>query len=630
MRKRFDGLRVRRALRGLAVIACLCLRPAGAIAQPLDTTLENFFLKGTQPNSVSGMMNNCFQCHLEQNSDATPLKIYPRWQSSMKANAVRDPVFQAALTIANQDAEFGGDMCIRCHSPGGWLAGRSVPTDGSALIGTDLEGVNCLFCHRAVDPLPRMENPVQDDPIRAALDANGLLPAQFGNGSYVIDPNNVRRGPFDDVPQNYHVGATIIYSPFHQKADLCGTCHDVSNPAFTRQPDGSYELNDRDTAHTSQNKFDMFPLERTYSEWSNSMYASTGVHANGVFGGNHPTGVMNSCQDCHMPDANAYGCGFDDPEEPFFARPDIPSHDFNGGNAWVQDMLLNLFSFSGDVPLYFEESKARAIYMLQNAATMEVTNEDCALKVRVVNETAHKLPTGYPEGRRMWITVEFRDASLEPVVERGAYDELTAELTPSDTKIYEAKQGVDENMALVAGVPEGPTFHFVLNNKIYKDNRIPPRGFSNAAFEAVQAAPVGAVYVDGQYWDDTRFHIPEGASSAVVSLYYQTASKEYIEFLRDENTTNDKGDVLYDQWQLTGMSPPVLMRQRIVFDLTPGLFGDADCSGTVDLDDYGQYAECVTGPNVHLKLGCEPLDANLDSDIDLMDLAEFQNAFGAP
>ena len=27
----------------------------------------------------------------------------------------------------------------------------------------------------------------------------------------------------------------MIYSPFHKEAALCGTCHDVSNPAFIRQ-----------------------------------------------------------------------------------------------------------------------------------------------------------------------------------------------------------------------------------------------------------------------------------------------------------------------------------------------------------------------------------------------------------
>jgi hypothetical protein len=229
----------------------------------------------------------------------------------------------------------------------------------------------------------------------------------------------------------------------------------------------------------------------------------------------------------------------------------------------------------------------------------------------------------------MWINVEFFDGNLQPVAERGAYGG-TAALTSSDTKVYEVQLGLDSAMSSETGVPEGPSFHFVLNNTIYKDNRIPPRGFANAAFEAVQAAPVAASYADGQYWDDTEFRVPPGATSAVVAVYYQTASKEYIEFLKDENRTNNAGNELYSQWEATGMSPPVMMRRKSVFDLTPGLFGDADCSGSVDLTDFGLLGDCLTGPDRRLNLGCEALDRETDGDIDLRDVAAYQRNFDGP
>ncbi|NRA31585.1 MAG: hypothetical protein HRU11_15155, partial [Parvularculaceae bacterium] len=38
-------------------------------------------------------------------------------------------------------------------------------------------------------------------------------------------------------------------------------------------------------------------------------------------------------------------------------------------------------------------------------------------------------------------------------------------------------------------------------------------------------------------------------------LRYQLTSKEYIEFLRDENTTNNLGQVIYDEWVANGKSP---------------------------------------------------------------------------
>ena len=331
-----------------------------------------------------------------------------------------------------------------------------------------------------------------------------------------------------------------------------------------------------------------------------------------------------------MPLMDTYICGFTYP--PFFQRPDAASHDFHGGNAWVQEMVFNLY---GNKDLlyyqYLQQSQDGAVYMLENAATLQFSHDSCNLTVRVINETGHKLPTGYPEGRRMWLTVRFLDGDGLPIIDRGAYDVVTAELTASDTKVYEAKLGVDAAVAGLTGLPEGPTFHFALNNKYYKDNRIPPRGFTNAAFAAAGAAPVAAFYADGEYWDDTEYRIPPGAAQAEVSLYYQTASKEYIEFLRDANVTNDAGDILHQQWELTGKSPPVQMAQRVVQGLsTPYPPGDYDCDGDVDLADYSAYWEdCMSGPDVRLRLGCEAYDTDLDGDVDLGDCAGFQSAFGS-
>lgn len=54
------------------------------------------------------------------------------WSGSMMANAGRDPIFWATLAVAEQDFDGSGNLCIRCHSTGGWYGGRSTPTDGSA------------------------------------------------------------------------------------------------------------------------------------------------------------------------------------------------------------------------------------------------------------------------------------------------------------------------------------------------------------------------------------------------------------------------------------------------------------------------------------------------------------------
>jgi len=606
----------------LAVVAAM-----GTAHAQLPTTLEDFFLPGTQPDDSGGAnfdeivySQQCGYCH--EIVDPQEVVIFTRWAGSMMASAGRDPVFRAGLAIANQDADFAGDLCLRCHAPAGWLAGRSTPTDGSALLPTDLDGVSCNFCHRMVDPILKPTSPPEDDAILAALANANALPTQYGNAGYVIQPEDVRRGPLDDVPENYH-GVPIIASEFHKSSDLCGTCHDVSNPAFTKQPDGTYALNTLDAASDSLDKYDMFPVERTYSEWKNSMYATTGVDAGGRFGGDRESPVVSTCQDCHMPSATGYISGYD--VEPFFVRTNIPSHDFNGGNTWALDMVANLYDgVLGVYPWYFPASQARTVQMLEDAATLEVSTTTCGLRVRVVNETGHKLPTGYPEGRRMWLQVAFLDNALAPIYEHGAYDGVSADLTGRDTKVYEVELGVDQAVSDATGVPVGPSFHFVLNNKVYKDNRIPPRGFTNAAFAAVGAAPVAASYADGQYWDDTFFAIPAGATHAVVRLYYQTSSKEYVTFLRDENHTTTDGQTLYDQWELTGKSPPVLMAEATIGALTGGVVFDSDCDGGIDSADYASFSSCMDGAGTTLRLGCEMHDADHDGDVDLRDAAECQ------
>jgi hypothetical protein len=119
-------------------------------------------------------------------------------------------------------------------------------------------------------------------------------------------------------------------------------------------------------------------------------------------------------------------------------------------------------------------------------------------------------------------------------------------------------------LAAALGLPAGPSFHFVLNDTVTFDNRIPPRGFTNAAFAEIQSAPVGYAYADGQYWDDTLYDLPASVASVTVRLYYQTLSKEYVEFLRDENDTNSAGQALYDAWVAHGRSQPVLMAETTV------------------------------------------------------------------
>jgi len=483
----------------------------------------------------------------------------------MMAQAARDPLFKACMAVSNQDVPFVGDLCIRCHSPEGWLGGRSTPTDGSALTAADREGIHCDFCHRLIKPTQIGVNPYPNDPIYTSdtypVDQNYLstltdIPPTSANGMYIVSSSNTKRGPFSDATPKHQ----FLYSPFHKDAALCGTCHDVSNPAYSAQLDGTFKLNDFNLRSPSFNPYSMFPVERTYSEWLMSDYNSTGVYAP-QFGGNKDT--VYTCQDCHLRDVSGVACN----KAGTPARDDLPLHDLTGGNTFIPTLISQLYPGEVDTTA-LNAGALRAQQMLQKAATMELAVNHNAYgylaDIKVTNETGHKLPSGYPEGRRIWINLKAFDSNNNLIYESGAYDFNTATLThDADAKIYEIKPGVDSVISNATGIPEGPSFHFVLNNKIYSDNRIPPRGFTNANFQAIQSPPIGYIYPDGQYWDNTQYQLPVNTATVEATLYYQTLSKEYVEFLRDADTTVFAGAALYNLWSTNGKSMPVAMNTAV-------------------------------------------------------------------
>ena len=553
------------------------------------STIEDVFFPGSQ-DSESGTFESpdrCSSCHGGYNIEVEP---FFNWSGSMMAQAARDPLYEACLAITNQDVPNGGDLCIRCHSPEGWLGGRSIPTDGSALTSDDLEGIHCDFCHRMVKPTSLGTNPFPLDQIytdytwpsdMSYLESIDSLPTMSGNGMYIVDSDNAKRGPLEYIKTKHD----YLYSPFHNESALCGTCHDVSNPVYDRQDDDSYTPNAFGFSAPSYNTYDLFPVERTYSEWLMSEYNTpAGVYAP-QFGGNKSH--ISTCQDCHMKDIS--GVSANKKEARY--HDDLPHHDMTGGNTFIPGIVAELYPSDVNA-VALDSGIARARTMLQLAASLDLTltemGDHLSATVRVTNETGHKLPSGYPEGRRIWINIVAKDVAGSVIYESGHYDYNTGILThDADAKIYEIKPGIDNLMAGITELPEGPSFHFVLNNKIFSDNRIPPRGFTNAAFANIQSPPVEYSYADGQYWDDTQYILPFTTDSISVTLFYQTLSKEYVEFLRDENVTNEAGNILYNLWDTHGKSAPETMN-----NLSLSAIQDSDGDGIRDSRD-----NCPSIPN---------------------------------
>ena len=564
------------------------------------TTLRDFKMPGTQPFQGGSFTasTECVTCHGGYNTSVEPGHNF---LGSMMGQAARDPLFLACLAIAEQDAPSSGDLCLRCHTPFGWMLGRSNPTGGTGLTDLDRDGVACDFCHRAVDPVYKPGvSPVEDQGVLNNL-TPGLVPSHYSNGQFVVDPDPRKRGPFNDTVASH----SVLTSSFHRSSEFCGTCHDVSNPVFNHVAGADYAPGAFDQAALSMASTDLMPLERTYSEWKNSAFPG-GVYQP-EFAGNKADGIVSTCQDCHLRDVSGVGCN--QPGVP--TRPDLPLHDMTGGNAWMPPVISQIFPAETNAAA-LAASPTRAVSMLQKAADLSLSYAIEADSFRalctVTNRTGHKLPTGYPEGRRMWLHVVARDVNGSVVYESGAYDPATGVLamTP-EPHVYEVKLGMSPTLAGALGLPSGPSFHFALNDTVIKDNRVPPAGFTNAAFSLFGGAPVdphfpgpGPRYADGQSWDRAEFPLPADAHSVAVRLYYQTTSKEYVEFLRDFNTTTTAGANLFSLWTANGRAAPVLMQS------------DSIAMSITAVDDN------VTAPvKPHLAILRNPFEGSLDLRLDL-------------
>ena len=579
------------------------------------TAVTDFTPHGTQPflNFPIESSSGCGDCHggLPAIPEDNTYMPYPTWAGSMMANATRDPLFWAAVDIANNDLPGVGDFCIRCHTPTGFYAGRTKDGNGTMsyangceLTGTmtsieskinDYQGVTCHFCHRQETNGPTGE-PLLLQNANAWIDDNAC-----------DNPNSSSFGPCRKGPyiQPLNIPHEWEYSDFVKEGEFCGSCHNVSSPEITNNGVTTIArtLIDENGVDTGI----AMPIERTFSEWKSSAFAE------GFFNNNFESTlpqlseINTSCQDCHMPqatDSNARACSFNATG----ARAgNLKTHEFAGGNSWMPEVLKNLYGSALDNGSFsrsdaFDRTVVSALDMLQNkSALIDVsvvsnTATQAVVNVKITNLTGHKLPTGYPEGRRMWINVQARDNDNNLIFESGHYDSTTAILNESGTKVYESLQGIWNSTTNVCDYTQvgNKQFHFALNNCIAKDNRIPPLGFVGG--DDIQIKPRAYTYPSRSgfpnqlvNFDETQYiiDIPGGTPlpvSVMATLKYQTASKEYIEFLDSESTANaiptenamcnrsqtvgpanqNRAAFMKSQWQNNGKSSPVDMVSQTI------------------------------------------------------------------
>ena len=675
-------------------LSLLCLLLLPGISTAAEIVPPEIQLPGTQPREVSNFEapNKCDNCHAGYNDADTAGEPEHEpatgWRGAAMGNAGRDPIFWATMAIAEQDFDGAGDLCIRCHSTGGWYGGRSTPTDASGLAASDDDGVDCDTCHSMTNPDDHEHLGVMNSPFVANCNGD---PANlddpkcssgegfYGSGMTSMWANGDKVGPYTEADASARHQA--MKSKFHRSVDFCGSCHDVSNSAVgdlapgngtqpgnphsvasswdlgltVEVPPGSNNwVNVPELGGAVENKaaFNNPPyaygiVERTFSEYKSSAFPNTHVGVTTdtgdldygdlpddlkVAGGSidityraatlpdangdpqNPTGAYEdgdprffSCQSCHMRPAVSAGAN----KRGVKIRKDLPQHDHTGGNYWLADMIKYQDSkgqlrlgggLSSTQITAIDYGQQRAVGHLQQAASLLVEGNN----LKVVNLTGHKLISGYPEGRRMWLNIKWFDSNGKSLREDGEYGPIGAtianpaggpdvevesilDLDDPNIQIYEAHYSMTKEWAdilLITGKPRNfvlsydrntgaedynlgdladqaastqevvsfhETFHFALNNHVAKDNRIPPYGMRYDEARKRNALPVpddqyggagtGSTY---EYWDllDLNALKPVGTVFAQIDLLYQGTSWEYIQFL---NNANDQQNAFLGQ-----------------------------------------------------------------------------------
>ncbi|HEU4410391.1 MAG TPA: multiheme c-type cytochrome [Polyangiaceae bacterium] len=533
----YGGVALFAALLAARGASAECLFPSGGT--PPAAIDPNLF---TTPNP------GCRKCH-QKGDDQAPVsfRAYTTWAGTMMANSLRDPLFLAALAVAEQDVPAPaqcenpaeppvglGQWCVRCHSPAAFVAGTTSPLDETKWTTRELQGVGCDVCH-----LSTVDEAVPGVPAEAPF---------IGNAQIYFDPSGVRRGPYENIESSGHSG---VLDPFTSSSELCGQCHQVSNPLVTL----------KDAAGVDTGK--PFPLDTTYDEWKDSVFS------------NEQAAEKKSCVDCHMPRIEGnyvVGTGSDGVDP---LRPNPPRHLFAGGNRWGIDAVAHAdpaYAGAVDNVEAFELARAAAEEMLRASAAIEApvapagpvaAGAQVAFGARVKNRSGHKFPTGYADGRRAFVQVGFRDRTGREIVLSGRYedDDLVAE-GDAQLRVYEAVHASSEGAAA-----EG---HLAKHDLVVKDSRIPPAGFTGAVDTT---RPVGVTWYDapgGGYRDYDEvaysFTLPsaftDGPGQAFIRVVYQATTKHYIELLEQANAgKNQRGQKLREAWEATGKAAPFVVAE---------------------------------------------------------------------
>jgi hypothetical protein len=485
-------------------------------------------------------------------------------------------------------------------------------------------------------PIGPLNRPVAADPVTPNYTGQtyGIYPPGWNDGDPLHVPGAVVLNPDNSIPLHFEApigppvksaGPPVVYDyqaqaislehptfkdDFLTSSEFCGTCHDLTVPVLNHG----------------------MPEQRTYTEWKYSDF------------GTDPATNKTRCQDCHMPtmkqeyaDDAPVSLNPDPTLAGYFPygkdrNPDggTTFHQFAGANRDLPAMMAELYPevdlevigapTGGDTRVFpgmmssrdltWDRAGRNTEIKLKGAATVAAGgtglglvdngNGTWSLKVKVTNNSGHRLPSGYPDGRRMILSARVVDAAGDIHFESGWWDDASATLyaarpnTPFNpsaapiaatraqtTTVTSVSHGVmtyEKATNEKTGSTYGPPSPSVLNNTVCFDNRIPPSGWNAAKYEAAGTyfwtydpmtyAPskVPARYATGVNYDVVTYTFPAPAGaiadySARVELTYQSHSREFMEYLRTSDTST-----------LRPEGPPSIYDPN--YPLTPNYLGD--------------------------------------------------------
>ncbi len=521
----------------------------------------------------------CASCHSNapgaaamKDAQGNGVAPHDLWRATMMANAARDPLFRAQLSVEVQQTPTRAQdieaTCQTCHDPMGRrldLANNRVTPPLASVTGASardhlaLDGVSCTVCH--------------------AMTAQDLGTPESFSGGFHITTTGELYGPHDAPftnPMQMHTGFTPAKGNHVLESAACATCHTLFTAQLTADGNAT-------GAHHAE--------QSPYLEWRNSSYSTE-----------RQPGAPDarSCQDCHMDRFNGDGTpittriarrpnGTDFPQ--ITTRSPYGSHALVGGNTLVPALLkgpaaalqpgVPAAAFDAVITATRDQLSQRTASI--SIGTVSISGQNLTIPVSITVATGHKFPSGYPS-RRAFVQLVVRDPSGAAVWvsgttnSRGQLVDTSGGVLPSElpggpelphhTTITSPAQ-VQVYEAVLAGLDGTRTPLLLRAGAHLKDNRLLPLGFVRGGPDAAHVDPVGTVddgdFVGGGDALTYEVTLPPGTQAARVEaqlLFQVLGARHAAELLAfDTPEVAALGAAL----GLVSMAPePVASAQRVL------------------------------------------------------------------